>query len=193
MENVPVNALPSQRTPGIGQDIFLHADDLYGGKGMESTLVFSKVLLQEIELLEKIPPLQALARDAVIKREWNDYELLLQSISEIGSRFEVLETEREAIFKTLQMEEGPESFYAWAAKLPKDEKEEISGLYRKLKMITLHIRIANNTLTEYIREARSAVSGLLDRAYPDRRGKMYSRKGIEREADMRSVMVNRSF
>ena len=160
---------------------------------MENTLAFSKILLTEIKLLEKIPPLQTMIRDAVIKREWTDYELFMQSISEIGAQFEVLETEREAIFNALQAGEKPESFYAWTARLPKDEQEEISGLYRKLKMITLQVKISNDTLMEYIREARSAVSGLLERAYPDRRGKMYSRKGIEREADMRSVMVNRSF
>ena len=159
---------------------------------MENTLIFSIVLLKEIELLDKIPPLQAMIRDAVVKREWTDYELLMQSLGEIGSQFEVLETEREAIFKTLKMEDEPELFYAWAAKLPKGEQEEISGLYRKLKMITLQIRIANDTLMEYLREAKTTVSGLLERAYPDRRGKMYSREGVEREADMRSVMVNKS-
>jgi hypothetical protein len=160
---------------------------------MENTLAFSIVLFKEIEILEKIPPLQTMIRDAVIKREWADYELLMQSVNEIGTQFEVMEAEREALFKTLQMGSEPESFYAWAARLPKKEQEEISGLYRKLKMITLQIKIANDTLMEYLREAKTAVSGLLERAYPDRRGKMYSRKGIEREADMKSVVVNRSF
>ena len=160
---------------------------------MENTLAFSIVLLKEIEVLEKIPPLQNMIRDAVIKREWADYELLMQSLGEIGIQFEVLEKEREAMFSNLQMGNESESFYAWTARLPKREQEEISGLYRKLKMITLQIKIANDTLMEYLREAKTAVSGLLERAYPDRRGKMYSRKGIEREAAMKSVMVNRSF
>ena len=159
---------------------------------MENTLAFSILLLKEIEVLERIPPLQRLIRDAVIKREWTDYEVLMQSLGEIGVQFEILDTEREALFTTLADGEEPESFYAWAARLPDREREEISGLYRKLKMITLQIKIANDTLMEYLREARSTVTGLLEKAYPDRRGKMYSRRGIEREADMRSVMVNRS-
>jgi hypothetical protein len=159
---------------------------------MENTLAFSLILLKEIELLEKIPPLQTLIRDAVIKREWTDYELLMQSIGEIGTRFELMEAEREEIFKTLADGNEQESFYTWASKLPQKEQENISALYRKLKMITLQIKIANDTLMEYLREAKSAISGFLDRAYPDRRGKMYSRAGIEREADMRSVVLNKS-
>ena len=159
---------------------------------MENTLAFSLILAKEIELLEKIPPLQAMIRNAVIKREWTDYELLMQSLGETGIKFEILEAEREEHYKALTGGEEPESFYAWTAKLPYREKEKISTLYRRLKMITLQIKISNDTLMEYLREAKTAVSSVLEQAYPDRRGKMYSRKGIEREADMRSVMINKS-
>ncbi|MDR2211099.1 MAG: hypothetical protein LBO65_06500 [Spirochaetaceae bacterium] len=160
---------------------------------MENSLALSVVLLKEIELLEKIPPLQGMVRDAVIKREWADYEILMESIGEIGSRFEVLDAERAGLFKTLAGGEEPESFYSYAARLPSGERSNLSALYRKLKMVTLQIKIANDTLLEYLREAKSAVTGILESAYPDRRGKLYSPRGTEREADMRSVMVNRTF
>jgi hypothetical protein len=160
---------------------------------MENMPVFSLILTKEIEILEKIPPLQGMIRDAVIKREWTDYEALTETVNELGERFETLDAEREALFLALGGEKEPESFYAWAAKLPSHEREEIAALYRRLKMTALQIRIANDTLMEYLREVKSAVAGVLERAYPDRRGKMYSRKGTEREADMRSVMVNRTF
>jgi hypothetical protein len=159
---------------------------------MENKQAFSIILLKEIEVLEKIPPLQGMIRNAIIKREWAEYETLMHAVGDIGGSFEVLETEREALFKTMADGKEPESFYAWASKLPENEKEEISNLYRKLKMITLQIRIANDTLMEYLREVKTAVSGVLDRAYPDRRGKMYSCRGTEKEADMRSVMINAS-
>ncbi|MDR0447613.1 MAG: flagellar export chaperone FlgN [Treponema sp.] len=159
---------------------------------MEKTQALSIILVKEIEVLENIPPLQGMIRNAVIKREWAEYETLMHTVGEIGSRFEALDAEREALFKTMADGEEPDSFYAWAAKLPDNEKDKISTLYRKLKMITLQIRIANDTLMEYLREVKTVIAGVLDRAYPDRRGKMYSRRGTERETDMRSVMVNRS-
>jgi hypothetical protein len=163
-------------------------------KFMENIQVFSLVLAKEIEILEKIPPLQGMIRDAVIKREWTDYETLTETVNELGEHFETLDAEREALFKTLGGEqEGESSFYAWTSKLPSHEREEIAALYRRLKMTALQIKISNDTLMEYLREVKSTVAGVLERAYPDRRGKMYSRKGTEREADMRSVMVNRTF
>ncbi|MDR2701525.1 MAG: flagellar protein FlgN [Spirochaetaceae bacterium] len=160
---------------------------------MENMQVFSLILAKEIEILEKIPPLQGMIRSAVIKREWTDYEALTETVNELGESFETLDAEREAVFKAVGGDKEPESFYAWAATLPSREREEIAALYRRLKLAALHIRIANDTLMEYLREVKSAVAGVLERAYPDRRGKMYSRKGTEREADMRSVMVNHTF
>jgi hypothetical protein len=160
---------------------------------MENSRDLSTMLLKEIELLEKIPPLQSRIRDAVINREWADYELLMESLGTLGSQFELLDGERVVLFKDLAGGDEPETFYAYTAKLPGQDRKELGELYRKLKMITLQIKIANDSLMEYLREVKTAIAGVLENAYPDRRGKMYSRQGTEREADMRSVVVNRSF
>jgi len=160
---------------------------------MENSEALSLILCKEIEILDKIPPLQGMIRDSVIKREWADYETLIGTLGELGEQFELLDLERERRFKMIIGGQEPESFYAWTAKLPPQEREEMGSLYRRLKMTTLQIKISNDTLMEYLREVKSAVAGILDRAYPDRRGKMYSRAGTERDADMRSVMVNQTF
>jgi hypothetical protein len=160
---------------------------------MENSLNLSTMLLKEIELVEKIPPLQVLIRDAVINREWADYEVLMESVGTIGSQFELLDGERAVLFKTLAGGDEPESFYAYAARLPEHDRKELGELYRKLKMITLQIKITNDSLMDYLREVKSAIAGVLESAYPDRRGKLYSPQGTEREADMRSVIVNRTF
>jgi hypothetical protein len=153
-------------------------------------------LLREIEVLAKIPPLQVLVRDAVINREWADYEYLMESIGNIGTQFEALEEEREAIFSEFSGALlGPEKdrFYALTSRLPEKERNELTALYRRLKMETLQIKLTNDSLMEYLREAKSAVAGLLENAYPDRKGRIYSKKGISREAEMKSIVLNRSF
>jgi hypothetical protein len=153
------------------------------------------VLRKEIELLEKIPALQTLIRDAVINREWADYEGCLEAIGRIGADFEVLETERNKLFAALAPEDTDEKdrFYAMSARLPECERNKLTALYRRLKLQTLQIRLANDTLMDYIRETKNVISGMLESAYPDRKGKIYSRNGSEREADMKSVVLNHNF
>jgi hypothetical protein len=174
-----------EKTPGTG-----------GGNPVSAAC--TAVLRREIELLEKIPALQTLVRDAVINREWADYEAYLEAIGRIGAEFEVLETERDRLFAAVSSEDPQDTdekdrFYAMSARLPENERNELTALYRRLKLQTLQIRLANDTLMDYIRETKSAISGMLESAYPDRKGKIYSRNGAEREADMKSVVLNHSF
>jgi hypothetical protein len=43
----------------------------------------------------------------------------------------------------------------------------------------------------YLNEARLLVAGFLDAAFPDRKGKIYSRRGVQVQADMRSMVLNK--
>ncbi|MDR0403963.1 MAG: hypothetical protein LBH35_10295 [Treponema sp.] len=154
------------------------------------------ILCKEIDLLEKIPALQILVRDAVINREWADYEAYLEAIGGIGEDFELLETERNRLFAEAAPGEDldeKERFYALSVRLPERERNELTALYRRLKIQALQIRLTNDNLMDYIRETKNAISGMLESAYPDRKGKIYSRNGVEREADMKSVVLNRHF
>ncbi|MDR0600533.1 MAG: hypothetical protein LBG84_10750 [Treponema sp.] len=161
---------------------------------MENTRIFSLILLKEINLLEKIPPLQGQVRDAVLRREWTAYEALTESIGELGAALGALEEERAAVFAALAGEtETSRSFYAWAARLPPEERRPLADRYRVLRALALQVKLTGEALAAYLQGTRTAIAGVLDRAYPDRRGKLYSRRGTEREADMRSVMINTTF
>jgi hypothetical protein len=152
------------------------------------------VLIREIELLERITPLQILVRNAVLNKEWADFELLMNTLGEIGSHIELLETERRRIFKDLGFEEdSQDGFYAISSRLPERERTELTELYRRLKFQALQIRLSNDTLMEYLDETRLAVAGFLEAVCPERKGRLYSPRGTTLEADMRSVVLNRSF
>jgi hypothetical protein len=137
-------------------------------------------------------------RDAIINREWASYEILTESINEAGENFNTLESERIALFDKLSQSFGfngdeKERFYALAARFPEEKRKEFTGIYRELKMETLKIKLANDTLMEYLSGAKAAVTGLLESVYPDRKGRLYTRNGVKQEADMRSVVLNRTF
>ena len=83
-------------------------------------------------------------------------------------------------------------FYAFAARLPEQERRELSELYRRIKMRTLGVRFANDSLTDYLDETQAVVSGFLEAVFPDRRGKIYSRKGTQVSPDMRSMVLNQT-
>ena len=157
----------------------------------------SIILKQETDLLETIGSLQIEVRQAVLNREWADYELLTSRMAEYSSQFELLERERIGIFHSFspRIEGSDESagFYSMIAQLPLPLRKELSELYRDLKMAILKIRLANESLTQYLDEAKISVKSFIDAAFPDRKGRLYSRLGTHVQSDVRSMVLNRSF
>jgi hypothetical protein len=172
----------------------MYEDDLYGKKYAEYEGC-SIILLQEIEILKKITSLQNMIWNAVTSREWTDFEVHIGAIGALGAEFDALDRKREALF--LQFSAGGVNggeqarFYAFAAAFPGDLRGKLADTYRNLKMETLKVRMFNDTILGYLNSIRTTVAGMLDAAFPEYRGRLYSRGGKEVPRDMRSVMLNR--
>jgi hypothetical protein len=165
---------------------------------------YADILKREIEILGRISSMQELVRNAVVNREWMDFESLLEKMHDQGNEFKLLEAERMGLFA----ESAPEkdcggaalrktgetvNFYALISRFSEDRQKELGELYRKLKLETLKTRMASDALLRYLNEGRSVMAAFLEAAFPDRKGKLYSRWGRQIQADMRSMVLNRSF
>jgi hypothetical protein len=166
-------------------------------KGFPEYEACSSILKRETELLEKIASIQMSVRNAVINRKWADFEMLFKSLGEYREIFESLEAERIGIFEGFSKKAGARDehtgFYTLVSRLPGDERKRLTELYRHLKMTSYKIRLANDTLMGYLNEARATVAAFLEAAFPDRKGRIYSRRGKELQADMRSMVLDRCF
>ncbi|GHV82140.1 hypothetical protein AGMMS49991_06980 [Spirochaetia bacterium] len=168
------------------------------------------VLRRELALVETIAAAQLQVRQAVLNREWADFEALMEDMARTGAEFEALEQERMEIFtpfaeQTNAAEAEPEidpaaavcnsteniNFYALVSRFPPEERKGVTELYRNLKLKTIQIRLENDALTNYLNGARAVVADFLEAAFPDRHGKIYSRQGTRIRADMRSMVLNR--
>ncbi|MCL2127307.1 MAG: hypothetical protein FWH38_03550 [Treponema sp.] len=160
-------------------------------------MVFEKcrdILLKESELVQRIACLQNLIKEAVISRDWTDFENHFSALKGMGEEFTALETERERLFSASPGEEnGASGFYALAVQLPELQRGELTAIYRSLKLETLRVRIAGEALMSYISEARSTIAGFFNIAFPDRGGKIYTPHGTPFSHDMRSMILNRRF
>jgi hypothetical protein len=150
------------------------------------------ILLKESELVQRIAVLQKLIYDAVVNREWTDFQGHFDVLGGLGEEFAALENKREGLFAKDQGE-GGHSFYALASKLPREQRKEITDIYRNLKLDTLKVRMSGETLMAYIAEARATMAGFFEIAFPGRGGKIYSPHGMTVSHDMRSMVLNQSF
>jgi len=152
-----------------------------------------EILLKESELVQHIGSLQKCIHEAVMNRNWIDFESHFIKLSRIKTEFSTLEDERERLFTRIPAETGDSSFYSFAATLPPEQRAEINAIYRSLKLETLRVRIAGDALMSYIAEVRAAMAGFFEIAFPGRGGKIYTPHGIPVSHDMRSIVLNRTF
>ena len=146
------------------------------------------ILLKESELVRRIARLQEHIRDAVINRNWTDFEGHFADLGLMREEFSALENERERLFSGVQ-----DSFYAFASRFPAAQRGELSEIYRGLKLEVLNTQVAGEVLMAYIAGARATMAGFFEIAFPDRGGKMYTPYGIPVSHDMRSMVLNRCF
>ena len=159
---------------------------------MKETLNFERcvpVLTGEIDLLKEISSLQGKVRQAVMSRDWTDFDGKIQELNRLGTEFAGLEGERERLFTVI---EG-KPFYEVIADLPVEESRELSRLYRELKMETLKMRALNETFLAYINEAKALAAAYIETVCPARGGKLYTRKGRKMSQDLKSIILNNRF
>jgi len=161
------------------------------------------VLSEELLLLNRIFTIQSAVRQAVLSKEWIDFDWKMAEIRQIGSDFNELDNERSSLFNSLSgmvfgyydEKTAKKSiippFYTLVSKLPEDERRELSRLYRALKIETLRMQALNESFINYINEARIAASSYLEAAYPCRWSKVYNRKGNKTDQDFKSMIFNR--
>ena len=162
----------------------------------EVMMVFDRcreILLKESELVQHIASLQHCIREAVLNRNWTDFEGHFSELGRIKTEFTALENERERLFAGIPAETSDSSFYTFAAALPSGQRTELTAIYRSLKLETLRVRISGDALMSYIAEVRTAMAGFFEIAFPGRGGKIYTPYGIQASHDMRSMVLNQVF
>jgi len=161
------------------------------------------ILLQECELIQNAVIIQEKIRAAVTDREWTDFDVHLNAMNSIENKMVNLENERENLFLVFNSlvrertfcdnldEKG--KFMELVSLLPKNQSEELTEIYRSLKMESIKLRISNDALMTYVTGVKTTLQEFFDLAFPERGGKMYTKDGTHFSNDMRSMVLNRSF
>jgi hypothetical protein len=128
------------------------------------------VLGQEIALLQKISAVQDSVRQAVLAREWADFDWKIAEVNQFSLEFGSLEQERAELFACLMGENAQNqeemAFYALMTRLPEEQRRELSGLYRILKMETIKTRAMNEAFLNYLIEAKTMATAYLEAVFP---------------------------
>ena len=161
------------------------------------------ILLRECEQVQKATVAQEKITNAVTNREWTAFEDNLSAMDAIEIKLEELESEREQLFKVFETIihqnhfsknlDAKGRFYALVSILPENQRNELTSIYRGLKLEALKLRVRNEALMVYLSGINTTLNEFFDLAFPDRSGKMYTNQGTHLSHDMRSMVLNTRF
>jgi len=161
------------------------------------------ILLRECEHVQEASAIQEKLRLAVAQREWTDFESHIHAMNGIENKLASLEDERQQLFSAFEALTQPNvfkremdaksRFYAMVSLLPESQRNDLTSIYRNLKIDTLKLRMANEAFMAYIAGVKSTLKEFFESAFPDRAVNVYTREGTHLSHDMRSMVLNRSF
>jgi hypothetical protein len=161
------------------------------------------ILLRECELIQNAALIQEKIRVAVIEKDWTVFENHLNVMNDIELKMEEMEQEREQLFSVFEAIIHQRSFsetldakgrfYKLVALLPENQRNDLTSIYRNLKVESIKLRVANDALLAYLNGIKATLKDFFDLAFPDRAGKMYTKQGTHFSHDMRSMVLNSRF
>jgi len=161
------------------------------------------ILLKECELIQNAVVIQEKIRQAAVNKEWAVFEDNLVVMNSIESKMENLEIEREKLFNVFETVLHERSFsenldakgrfYKLVAILPEEQRNDLTAIYRSLKIEAFKLRMDNEALMTYLAEIKAVLNDFFSLAFPERCGKMYTKTGNHTSNELRSMVLNRSF
>jgi len=161
------------------------------------------ILLLECELVQNAVVLQEKIRKAVTQKDLAVFEDNLCAMNEIECKMEGLENEREKLFTVFEAIVHQKSFsesldaksrfYKLVSILPENQRNDLTSIYRSLKIEALKLRMANDTLMTYLAGVKATLKDFFELAFPERSVKTYTNQGTHLSHDMRSMVLNTHF
>jgi len=158
------------------------------------TVRLENLLEKEIGVLKNLYASQKRMYEAVLIRDWILLQKELMVSGKISETFQNIESQRNELLRNAFPGcEGSIDFYRITSTLPETERSRINGLFREVRKLLLLSKTENDVFNTYVSNARTVVEGMIDSVMPERRNKIYTRRGSLVPSKVESLMVNRSF
>ncbi len=161
---------------------------------LENSKQLIDILEKEIDFVNKFTEIEKSILDSVIANNWDTLEKSITKSDNISQIIERLDNQRDICVETLRDQMGEDEsthFYRLTSNLEPEYKNKINDLYRVLKLSVLNLQNMNWRIDAYVGTVTGIMKQTLNEIYPNRRGSLYSRSGIIKEADHNPMVLNK--
>jgi hypothetical protein len=152
------------------------------------------MMKEEAGALETLSALEEKLRRSVMDRDWTSLDGTLLEVKTVSEKVSQTEQIRATVYQKIrnscQAKPG-EGFQEILARVPGDERETLSALHRRVRVAVEKVKCLTGGLDTYINSAVSTMDKILDELLPERKNKIYTRRG-EAVGSSRPMMISQS-
>lgn len=160
---------------------------------MKTAEHLSNILQQEVDGFSSAIERAETIRSSIFKHDWKQLTDSLEKMERLGGYLDALEKERVHVFEKLRVEVGAspsDGFYTVVVRLPREEQDLLSGLFRRLKTQVIQLQGVIWSIDAYTRSISATIYDILQEIFPHKRGTMYSKSGKKRKTGNDPLVVN---
>ena len=105
-----------------------------------------------------------------------------------------VESDREKVYqklKTKLKKSDKDGFYSLAIHMNGKTRENCLGGFRKMKLALLRMQGITAGIDQYVKTVGETSKTVLDEVFPHRKGRIYLKNGIEKQAQSDPMVLNR--
>ncbi len=152
------------------------------------------VMKREAALLKKFALAEDKIMNALSSLNWSDLQTHLAVSRSLSRAVEETEQERNTLYEKFRKQSGAvesANFYQVVEHVPGPVQMELIERFRDLKLALLQAQGMNWKIEMYVASAGGTMKELMNRLFPHRKGTLYSKEGIVREAGNNPMVLNR--
>ncbi len=154
-----------------------------------------RVLISQIELLERTAVEHRELQSAVIGRDWRALEEYMSRLNVRSGELSELERQRHDAYRRVREQlglDGDDGFFEVLTRLENGSRSRLAELYRNLKVAVMRLAGQNGNLESYVSASSETLEQVLGELFPQRKGTIYGRSGVATAKDSRAFVVNRT-
>lgn len=154
----------------------------------------TEIMHREVDLLEKYASAGNKIIHDITERNWENLQVHLILSRKLSYTIEEVESDRNRIYQFLKVKTGAddnENFYQVISAIDSGSKNILIEEFRALKLALLKAQGISWKIEAYVSSANDTMKELMNRIFPHRKGTLYSKQGIIKEANNNPMVLNR--
>ncbi len=161
---------------------------------MECVDKLTALMRKEVDILTRFAAAGERIMQNLEEKDWESLQVHLTLSNKLSQSIEKTEAERDRQYRDLKEllnADENANFYQVVSGIETEERRSLTEEFRNLKLALLQAQGISWRIEAYVASAGNTMKELMNRIFPHRKGTLYSRNGMAREAGNNPMVLNK--